>query len=116
MGSWQALPEWAEELAGHFQEGESALFILHGQVFDYTLVNGDYLPFRHFLRHWLAQSRQVVFYNSARGLRLRTPRGKTASQALEPPAQGLAPGEEDGEDISRVRGPGLVGAGPKARG
>ena len=41
MGSWQELPEWAQELAGHFQEGESALFILHGQVFDYTRVNSD---------------------------------------------------------------------------
>ena len=54
MGSWQELPEWAQELAEYFQEGESALFILHGQVFDYTRVNGDYLPFRHFLGHWLS--------------------------------------------------------------
>ena len=68
MGSWQEIPEWAQELAEHFQEGESALFILHGQVFDYTRVNGDYLPFRHFLGHWLAQSRQVVFYNLGLGL------------------------------------------------
>jgi hypothetical protein len=55
-------------LAEHFKEGESALFILHGQVFDYIRVNGDYLPFRHFLGHWLAQARQVVFYNLGLGL------------------------------------------------
>jgi len=104
MGSWQALPEWAQELAEHFQEGESALFILHGQVFDYTRVNGDYLPFRYFLGHWLAQSRQVVFYNLGLGLEFGDAVAENAfRQALEPPTQGLAPGEEDPEDVSRVR-------------
>ena len=41
MGSWQELPDWVQELAEHFKEGESVLFILHGQVFDYTRVNSD---------------------------------------------------------------------------
>ena len=86
MGPWQELPEWAQELAEHINEGESALFILHGQVFDYTRVNGDYLPFRHFLGHWLAQSRQVVFYNLGLGLEFGDAAGENAfRQALEPP-------------------------------
>jgi AAA+ superfamily predicted ATPase len=116
MASWQELPEWAQELAGHFHEGESALFILHGQVFDYTRVNGDYLPFRHFLGHWLAQSRQVVFYNLGLGLEFGDAAGENAfRQALEPPTQGLAPGEEDGEDVSRVRARALRALGQQSQ-
>ena len=104
MGPWQELPAWAQELADHLNEGESALFILHGQVFDYVRVNGDYLPFRHFLGQWLAQSRQVVFYNLGLGLEFGDAVVEHAfRQALEPPTQGLAPGEEDEEDVSRVR-------------
>jgi SpoVK/Ycf46/Vps4 family AAA+-type ATPase len=100
MGPWQEIPEWAQELAEHLQEGESALFILHGQVFDYIRVNGDYLPFRHFLGHWLAQARQVVFYNLGRGLEFWDEAGENAfRQALEPPV----PEVEDDEDVSRVR-------------
>ena len=118
MGSWQALPAWAQELAEHFKEGESALFILHGQVFDYTRVNGDYLPFRHFLGHWLAQSRHVVFYNLGLGLEFGDDVGESAfRQALEPPTQGLAPGEETDEDVSRVRARALraLGQQPQAK-
>ena len=63
MGPFQELPPWAQEFAEHLGEGETALFILHGQVFDYTRVNGDYLPFRLFLSQWLGQERHVVFYN-----------------------------------------------------
>ncbi len=77
MGPWQNLPEWAQELEEHLQEGESALFILHGQVFDYLRVNGDYLPFRHFLGHWLAQERHAVFYNLGLGLEFWDAPGKT---------------------------------------
>ena len=113
MGPWQELPEWAQELAEHLNEGESALFILHGQVFDYTRVNGDYLPFRHFLGHWLAQSRQVVFYNLGLGLEFGDAAGENAfRQALEPPGpgggrrRGCVPGP----------GPGLEGPGPAAPG
>ncbi len=68
MGPLKELPGWAQELAGYLQEGESALFILHGQVFDYVRVNGDYPPCRVFLGQWLGQDRQVVFYNLGLGL------------------------------------------------
>jgi SpoVK/Ycf46/Vps4 family AAA+-type ATPase len=100
MGPWQEIPEWAQDLAAHFKEGESALFVLHGQVFDYIRVNGDYLPFRHFLGHWLAQSRHVVFYNLGLGLEFWDAAGENAfRQALEPPV----PEADDEEDVSRVR-------------
>jgi len=100
MGPWQELPAWCQELAEHVQEGESALFILHGQVFDYIRVNGDYLPFRHFLGQWLAQARHVAFYNLGLGLEFWDAPGETAfRQALEP----AAATEDDDADISRVR-------------
>ena len=67
------------------REGESALSILHGQVYDYTRVNGDYLPFRHFLAQWLGQERHVVFYNLGLGLEFGDAAGENAfRQALEP--------------------------------
>ena len=102
MGPWQELPEWAQELAEHLKEGESALFVLHGQVFDYLRVNGDYLPFRHFLGHWLAQERHVVFYNLGLGLEFWDAPGENAFRlALEPPPMRME--EDDEEDVSRVR-------------
>jgi len=61
MGPLKELPGWAQELKEHLQEGESALFILHGQVFDFVRVNGDYLPCRNFLGEWLSQGRHVAF-------------------------------------------------------
>jgi SpoVK/Ycf46/Vps4 family AAA+-type ATPase len=101
MGLWQHLPAWAQELAEHLKEGESALYLLHGQVFDYTRVNGDYLPWRQFLGQWLAQERHVVFYNLGLGLEFWDAAGENAfRQALEPQDQ---MGEEDEEDVSRVR-------------
>jgi transitional endoplasmic reticulum ATPase len=100
MGLWQNLPEWAQELEEHLKEGESALFILHGQVFDYLRVNGDYLPFRHFLGQWLAQERHAVFYNLGLGLEFWDEPGENAFRlALEPPL----PDTDDEEDVSRVR-------------
>jgi SpoVK/Ycf46/Vps4 family AAA+-type ATPase len=100
MGPWHEIPGWAQELEEHLKEGESALFILHGQVFDYIRVNGDYLPFRHFLGHWLAQERHAVFYNLGLGLEFWDEPGENAFRlALEP----SLPEADDPEDVSRVR-------------
>lgn len=82
MGLWQELPEWAQELEEHLKEGETALFILHGQVFDDIRVNGDYAPFRQFLGHWLAQERHVVFYNLGLGLEFWDAPGENAFRQL----------------------------------
>jgi len=68
MGPGGKFPEWAREFAEHLQAGESALFILHGQVFDYVRVNGGYLPCGSFLGEWLGEERHVVFYNLGLGL------------------------------------------------
>jgi len=110
MGPWQEIPEWAQELAEHLKEGESALFVLHGQVFDYIRANGDYLPFRHFLGHWLAQARQVVFYNLGLGLEFWDAAGEDAFRLALSPAAGEA---DDEEDVSRVRARALNALGQK---
>ena len=111
MGPWQQLPEWAQELAEHLQEGESALFILHGQVFDYIRVNGAYLPFRHFLGQWLAQTHHVVSYNLGLGLEFWDAPGENAFRlALEEPSPREA---DDPEEVSRVRARALRALGQK---
>ncbi|MGB9292157.1 MAG: hypothetical protein WCB64_02440, partial [Desulfobaccales bacterium] len=102
MGPWNNLPDWAQELEEHLEEGEAALFILHGQVYDYTRVNGDYLPFRHFLGQWLDRERHVVFYNLGAGLEFGDAAGEESfREALEPQEK-----QEDGEateDVSLIR-------------
>ncbi len=112
MGPWNNLPHWAQELDAQLREGESALFILHGQVYDYTRVNGDYLPFRHFLAQWLGQERHVVFYNLGLGLEFGDQAGENVfRQALEPQEN---PAETDeAEDVSRVRARALNALGQK---
>ncbi len=99
IGPEMKLPEWAQQFAEHLAAGESALFILHGQVFDYVRVNGGYLPCSSFLGDWLGQERHVVFYNLGLGLEFGDGQGEMAfRQALAPP-----PPEDDEEDVSRVR-------------
>jgi len=112
MGPWNNLPDWAQELEEHLKEGEAALFILHGQVYDYTRVNGDYLPLRHFLGQWLGRERHVVFYNLGAGLEFGDAAGEDSfREALEPqekPADGEAT-----EDVSLIRARALQALGQK---
>jgi SpoVK/Ycf46/Vps4 family AAA+-type ATPase len=109
MGPLRELPDWAQELEGHLLEGETALFILHGQVFDYVRVNGDYPPCRFFLADWLSQERHVVFYNLGLGLEFWDPQVEDAfRQALEPPSP-----EPEEEDVATVRARALNALGQK---
>lgn len=112
MGPWTRLPEWAQEMEERFKEGESALSILHGQVYDYTRVNGDYLPFRQFLAQWLGQDRHVIFYNLGLGLEFGDAVGENSfREALEPPE--TMAGDDEAEDVSRVRARALKALGQK---
>jgi len=112
LGPWNNLPDWAQELEEHLKDGEAALFILHGQVYDYTRVNGDYLPFRHFLGQWLGRERRVVFYNLGAGLEFGDAAAEESfREALEPqekPADG-----EAAEDVSLIRARALQALGQK---
>ncbi len=112
MGPWNNLPDWAQELEEHLKEGEAALFILHGQVYDYTRVNGDYLPFRQFLSRWLGRERHVVFYSLGAGLEF----GDTAAEesfrdALEPREK--PEDREAAEDVSLIRARALQALGQR---
>ena len=96
----EKLPVWAQELDDHLKAGDCALFILHGQVYDYVRVNGEYLPCRNFLGQWLGQERDLAFYNLGQGLEFWDPGvERTFRRALAPPE---APEEEE-DDVSRVR-------------
>ena len=99
MGPFAKLPEWGQELEDHLQAGETALFILHGQVFDYVRVNGNYLPCRFFLEQWLGEARHVVFYNLGLGLEFQDGALENAfRQALKP-----AEPEDQEEDMVQAR-------------
>ncbi|MGC2434638.1 MAG: hypothetical protein WA433_12735, partial [Desulfobaccales bacterium] len=102
MGPWNNLPDWAQELEEHLEEGEAALFILHGQVYDYTRVNGDYLPFRHFLSQWLDRERHVVFYNLGAGLEFGDAAGEESFREALEPQEKIEDGEAT-EDVSLIR-------------
>ncbi len=100
--NFKELPPWAQEFSEHVTEGDTSLFILHGQVFDYVRVNGDYLPFRLFLAELLGRERHVVFYNLGLGLEFWDEAAEFAfRQALNP--RPPANPDEDEDDVSRVR-------------
>ncbi len=109
MGPWEKIPDWARELEDHLRAGETALFLLHGQVFDYVRVNGGYLPFRHFLGEWLGQARHVVFFNLGLGLEFGDGAGERGfRQALNP--QGM---DDEEDDVAQVRARALGALGKK---
>ncbi len=65
-------------------------------------MNGDYLPFRHFLAQWLGRERHVVFYNLGLGLEFGDAPGENAfREALKP--QETPGADDDADDVSRVR-------------
>ncbi len=113
MGPWTELPEWALTMEERFREGESALSILHGQVYDYTRVNGDYLPFRHFLAQWLGRDHHVVFYNLGLGLEFVDAEGENAFREALEPAESQPTEADDPDDVSRVRARALGALGQK---
>src|SRR5512135_392645 len=113
MGPWNNLPHWAQEFDEHLREGESALAILHGQVYDYIRVAGDYLPFRHFLAQWLGQGRHVVFYNLGLGLEFGDREGEQAFRQVLDPQENQPTEVDDPDDVSRVRARALGALGQK---
>ncbi len=65
-----AVPAWANHLRNRFISGASALFVLHGNVHDLVMWDGEYLPLREFLARMLGRTKDtVIFYDVASGLR-----------------------------------------------
>jgi transitional endoplasmic reticulum ATPase len=65
------LPPWAEDLRRRYLRGEACMFVLHGNVFDAIVHNGQPMSLTDFLTDVLLKdSRQsVAVYNLATGIR-----------------------------------------------
>jgi transitional endoplasmic reticulum ATPase len=66
-----ALPAWAEELKQRYLRGESSQFVLHGNVHDLVLFNGQLLGISDFLsKELFAKSKDsILLYNVSTGVR-----------------------------------------------
>jgi AAA+ superfamily predicted ATPase len=66
-----ALPAWAEELKQRYLRGESSQFVLHGNVHDLVLYDGQLLGVADFLsRELFAKSKDtILLYNVSTGVR-----------------------------------------------
>lgn len=77
MAETVALPAWATELKNTFLRGESSVFVLHGNVFDLILHNGELTPMTDFLLNVvLAKKDVVIHYNPALGVKLKKKEAK----------------------------------------
>lgn len=70
MAEPKNLPTWAEDLRKRYLRGESSMFILHGNVFDAILSDGQMLSLSGFLTDVLLKdSREnIVVYNLSSGV------------------------------------------------
>ncbi|MDW8236392.1 MAG: AAA family ATPase [Bacteroidia bacterium] len=75
------VPAWVQELARQYYAGRTALFVLHGNVYDFVWYEGRALPMSEFLRGPLFKRRDLVFtYNRATGI---TPRNDSSRHDIE---------------------------------
>jgi AAA+ superfamily predicted ATPase len=74
-----SLPAWADELRRRYLAGEAIQFLLHGNVHDLVLHDGEFVPLRRFLAEGLLASKDVVmFYDPAEGLAFARPEMRVA--------------------------------------
>ena len=70
--SSRALPGWAEEIRSTYLRGEAAVFILHGNVFDHILHEGELVALPEFLVNVLLAKKDVIcHYNTSLGVQFR---------------------------------------------
>jgi transitional endoplasmic reticulum ATPase len=67
------LPAWADELRRRYLRGESSIFVLHGNVYDAVVHDGEVVTLTEFLgKVLLDQSKQTIaVYNVATGVRFQ---------------------------------------------
>ncbi|MEE9398397.1 MAG: AAA family ATPase [Methylococcales bacterium] len=77
----QKFPDWAEKVRRRYIGGESSLFILHGNVVDYTLYDDQYYSLTDFLvRVLLIENKQLVlYYDAAEGIKMLKNEGQQLS-------------------------------------
>jgi SpoVK/Ycf46/Vps4 family AAA+-type ATPase len=65
------LPEWAEDLRRRYLRGEASMFVLHGNVYDSTVVDRKLLTITDFLADVLLKDTRdtIAIYNLATGVR-----------------------------------------------
>lgn len=68
----RAMPDWAEEIRSTYLRGEAAVFILHGNVFDHILHEGELVALPDFLVNVLLSKKDVIcHYNTSLGVQFR---------------------------------------------
>jgi SpoVK/Ycf46/Vps4 family AAA+-type ATPase len=66
------LPGWAQEIRSTYLRGESTVFLVHGNVYDLVLHEGEPLPLIDFLAKVLLQKKDtLVHYNPTLGVKFR---------------------------------------------
>ncbi|HTP27912.1 MAG TPA: hypothetical protein VMK12_19945, partial [Anaeromyxobacteraceae bacterium] len=98
MAGTRFLPAWADELRHRYLRGESSIFLLHGNVFDWALDGEKLRPLTEFLTETLLKESRdtIAVYNLAAGVRF-------VKKAREIEAQAALPMETDkGKVLARL--------------
>jgi transitional endoplasmic reticulum ATPase len=71
MSASRLLPDWAEDLRRRYLRGESAMFVLHGNVYDVVLYQKRMMALTEFLTDVLLKDSKetIAVYNVATGVR-----------------------------------------------
>src|SRR5215210_9225361 len=71
MSTPRLLPPWAEDLRRRYLRGESAMFVLHGNVYDVVLYQKRMMALTEFLTDVLLKDSKetIAVYNVATGVR-----------------------------------------------
>ena len=85
MAAKAQLPTWAEELRRRYLRGESHLFVVHGNVHDVTLYEGELLGISAVLAHAMAGKDIILRYNVSTGVRVmkKPPQGLGKIEGVE---------------------------------
>ncbi len=88
------LPEWADGIRSAYLRGESTVFILHGNVFDLVLSQGELRPLTDFLASVLLAKKDVVLSldpsSGLRSLRKTKLLPELADDSAKTPDKGLS--------------------------
>lgn len=68
----RSLPAWAEQIRSTYLRGESSVFLLHGNVFDSILHDGELVPLVDYLANVLLAKKDVIcHFNPSVGVKFR---------------------------------------------
>jgi len=78
--SERQLPTWAEQIRSTYLRGESSVFLLHGNVFDLVLHEGELIPVVDYLSNVLLARKEVIcHFNPSIGVKFRKKEQKVAN-------------------------------------